>query len=206
MANSKSHITTEVSSVDEIFGGSPPPPIESCLPGNNFSQVMHDLLFFESEIERKFVTTNAVYRFTCGDTNCGFKCGVPHLMLIIKVRGLADDQIGIILQSEGKSIANILPQVPAGRYSYRTWRNSRWQTVRRMLLCLYVYYRYGDMERIGRLVSRPLYVCSLGGLMGKVMDVQKQFLPDLQKRLLLARPGQLDEDDELEPLLAKEFM
>jgi hypothetical protein len=75
-----------------------------------------------------------------------------------------------------------------------------------MLLCLYVYYRYGDMERIDRLVSRPLYACVLGGLMGKVMDLQKQFLPDLQKRLLLVSPGQLHEDDEPEMLLAKEFV
>jgi hypothetical protein len=72
---------------------------------------MHDLLFFESQIERKFLTTNAVYRYTCGNTNCGFTCGVPHLMLIGRVRGLADDQIGIVLQSGGKPIENILRQV-----------------------------------------------------------------------------------------------
>jgi hypothetical protein len=90
--------------------------------------------------------------------------------------------------------------IPQGRHSYRTWRNSRWQTVRRMLLCLHIYYKYRDMQeagqhgakstseqRVWRLVSRPLYVCVLGGVMGKVMDLQKQFLPDLQNRLLLVR-------------------
>jgi hypothetical protein len=194
MADSKSRITIEVSSVDdEIFEGSPPFIIESCLPGNNFSQVMHDLLFFESQIERKFLTTNAIYKYTCGNNNCNFACGVPHLVLIIRVRGLADDQIGLVLQSAGKPVENILPQIPKGRYSYRTWRNSRWQVIRRMLLCLYVYYRYGDMQRICRLVSRPIYVCVLGGVMGRVMDLQKQFLPDLQERFMLASPGQLDE-------------
>jgi hypothetical protein len=127
MADSKSRIIIDVSSVDdELFEGSPSFNIESCLPGNNFSQVMHDLLFFESQIELKFLTTNAVYRYTCGSTNCGFTCDVPHLMLMVRVRGLADDQIGIVLQSGGKSIENTLPQVPKGRHSYRTWRNSRW--------------------------------------------------------------------------------
>jgi hypothetical protein len=60
-------------------------------------------------------------------------------MLIVRVRGLADDQIGIVLQSAGNPIKNILPQVPKPRYSYRTWRDSRWHHIRRMLLCLYVY-------------------------------------------------------------------
>jgi hypothetical protein len=198
MAHSKSRITIEASSVDdEIFEESPAFTVESCLPGNNFSQVMRDLLFFESQIERKFLTTNAIYNFTCGSTECGFTCGVPHLMLIVRVRGLADDRMGIVLQSGGKSIENILPQVPSGRHSYRTWRNSRWQMVRRMLLCLYVYYRYGDMQRICRLVSRPLYVFALGGVMGKVMD--------LQKRFLLASPSK-PEDREPDMLPVKEVM
>jgi hypothetical protein len=42
--------------------------------------------------------------------------------------------------------------------------------------------------------------------MGKVMDLQKQFLPDLQNQLLLARPYQVYEDDKSEMLLAKEFI
>ena len=74
-----------------------------------------------------------------------------------------------------------------------------------MLLCSYVYYKYGDMQRICRLTTKPLHVYVLGGVMGKVMNVQKQFLPDLQKRLLLASQPNI-EDDEPEILLAKEFM
>jgi hypothetical protein len=41
--------------------------------------------------------------------------------------------------------------------------------------------------------------------MGKVMDLQKRFLPDLQKRLLLASQPNV-EDNEPEILMAKEFM
>ncbi len=200
MADRKSRITIEAPSVDDdkmLEGSSQPFVIESCLPGNNFCQVMHDLLFFESQIERKFLTTNAVYRYTCGSTNCGFTCGVPHLMLIIRVRGLADDQIGIVLQSAGEPIEIILPQVPKPRYSYRTWRNSRWHIIRRMLLCLYVYYTYGDMQRIRRLITRPLHVYVLGGIMGRVLD--------LQKRFLLVNPGK-PEDREPDVLLAKEII
>lgn len=158
---------------------------------------MQDLLVFESQIERKFLTTNAVYKYTCGNAKCDLRCGVPHLTLIVRVRGLADDQIGIVLQSAGKPLENILPQVPKGRYSYRTWRNSRWHIIRRMLLCLYVYYIYGDMRRIYRLTSRPLHVYVLGGVMGRVLD--------LQKRFLLANSSE-QEDDEPDMLLAKEFM
>ncbi|KIV98524.1 uncharacterized protein PV09_09662 [Verruconis gallopava] len=204
MADSKSLMTDEASSVDDrISEGSSQPSIimESCLPGNNFSQVMQDLLLFESQIERRFLTTNAVYRYTCGNTNCGFTCGVPHLMLIVRVRGLADDQVGIILQSAEKPIENILPQVPKPRYSYRTWRNSRWNIIRRMLLCLFVYYTYGDMQRICRLTTRPLHVCVLGGIMGRVLD--------LQKRFLLANPEpeyRKPQDRERDMLLAKEIM
>jgi hypothetical protein len=177
MADSKSCISIEASSVDdENSEASPAFTIESCLPGNYFSKVMQDLLFFESQIERKFVTTNALYKFTCGNTECGFTCGVPHIMLVVRVGGLADDRVGIIIQSGGKSIKNILPQAPKGRHSSRTWRNSRWQIVRRMSLCLYVHYKYGDMQRICRLVSKPFHVCVLEAVMGKVMDLQKGFL------------------------------
>ena len=68
-----------------------------------------------------------------------------------------------------------------------------------------MYYYYGDMQRICRLTTRPLHVYVLGGIMGKVMDLQKRFLPDLQKRLLLASQPNV-EDSEPEILLAKEFM
>jgi hypothetical protein len=198
MADSKSRTSISISSVDNgIFDGPFPFTIESCLPGNNFLQVMQDLLFFDSQIERKFLTTNAVYKFTCGNAGCGFTCGVPHLMLIVRVRGLADDQIGIVLQSPENPIENILPQVPKPRYSYRTWRNSRWHIIRRMLLCLYVYYMYGDMQRICRLTKRPLHVYILGGVMGRVLD--------LQKRFLIANPSR-PEDPEPDMLLAKEIM
>ncbi|KAF2761258.1 hypothetical protein EJ05DRAFT_483641 [Pseudovirgaria hyperparasitica] len=145
MADSKSLITNEASSVDDrvLEGSSQSSVIESCLPGNNFCQVMHDLLFFEFQIERRFLTTNTVYRYTCGNTNCDFTCGVPHLMLIVR--------------------------------------------------------------RICRLTTRPLHVYVLGGIMGKVMDLQKRFLPDLQKRLLLASQQNV-KDNEPEILMAKEFM
>lgn len=128
MEDSKSCITVEASSIDDemsMRSSSQPLEMESCLPGNNFLRVAHDLLSFETQIERRFLTANAIYRFTCGKTGCGFTYGVPHLALIIRVRGLANDQIGLILQSSGKVVENILPQVPKPRYSYRTWRNSR---------------------------------------------------------------------------------
>ena len=134
--------------------------------------------------------------YTCGRMNCNFTCGVPHLMIIVRVRGLADDQIGIILQSAKRPIENILPQVPKGRYSYRTWRNSRSCIIRRMLLCLYVYYTYGDIQRVSRLASRSLHACVLGRAMGRVLDFQKRFL--LQNTDAV-------ESSEEEMLLSKEF-
>lgn len=169
---------------------------ESCLPGNSFYQVIQDLLLFENQIGRRFLTSDAVYKYTCGRTDCNFTCGVPHLMMIVRVRGLADDQIGIILHTAGKAILNILPQDPRGRYSYRTWRNSRFHIIRRMVLCSYLYYRYGDIQRITRLASKPLRVYVFGYVMGKVLD--------LQKRFLLGNPYKL-EDEESEKLLPKEF-
>ncbi len=200
MADSQSRITIEASSVSDdkmLMGPSQPLFIESCLPGNNFCQVMHDLLFFESQIERNFLTTNAAYRYTCGNTNCGFTCGVPHLMLIVRVRGLADDQVGIVLESAGERIENFLPQVSKPRHSYKAWRNSRWYIIRRMLFCLYVYYIYGDMQRICRLTTRSLHAPFLGAIMGRVLD--------LQKRFLLVNPSK-PEDCELDMLLAKEII
>ena len=66
-----------------------------------------------------------------------------------------------------------------------------------MLLCLYVFYTYGDMQRICRLTTRPLHVYILGGIMGRVLD--------LQKRFLLANPDKL-EDREPDMVLEKEIM
>lgn len=194
--------------------------IESCLLSDNFSQVMHDLLAFESRIERRFSTINAVYRYTCGRVNCLFKCGVPHLTLIIRVQGRTDDQIGIMLQNERTLIRNILPRVPNGQYTFRTWRNSRWHIINRMLLCLCIHYRtlsgknqrpaqekgfvlgstsvkkttmaslwqgcrtnpHGvqlssicrGMQHIEGLVLKPLYVYILGGITGRLLNVQKR--------------------------------
>jgi hypothetical protein len=87
---------------------------ESYLPGNNFNQVMQGLLYFESQIESRFVTLDAVYRYTCGRVECSFNCGVPHLEVVVRVRGLLDDQIGIILQAGGRPVENILPQGGGG--------------------------------------------------------------------------------------------
>ena len=157
---------------------------------------MQDLLFFKSQIERRFLTLDAVYRYTCGRTDCNFTYKVPHLMIIVRVRGLANDQIGMILQTVGNPIKNILSQLSSGRYSYRTWRNSRFHIIRRMLLCLNEYYTYGNTQRISQLVSKPLHIHVLSCIMGKVLD--------LQKRFLLKGTGIL-EDDETERLLPKEF-
>jgi len=166
---------------------------------------LKELLLFDSRIERKFLTSDAVYKYTCGDADCKFTCEVPHLWMVVRVRGLKDDQIGIILNIPGKQIENILPIVPGGRYSSRTWRNSRFHTIRRMLLCLYIYYNYGDIqsdvdqwrlavgsqwrgtqnaafqtramrERIIYQVSKPLHAYTLGCVMGKLLDLQKRFL------------------------------
>lgn len=68
---------------------------------------MEDLLFFDSQIERKFLTADAVYRFSCGTAECEFTYGVPHLMLIVRVRGLADDQVGIVSETAGAIIETL---------------------------------------------------------------------------------------------------
>jgi hypothetical protein len=105
MASSKSSFCTEVFD-DDLFEDSllhlkyglvQPFLMESCLPGNSFYYIMQDLLFFDSQIGRRGLPLGAAYRYTCGSTECNFTCGVPHLTLIVRVRGLADDQIGIIL-------------------------------------------------------------------------------------------------------------
>ena len=156
---------------------------------------MRDLLYFDARIGREFRTSDAVYKYTCGKTDCDFSCGVPHLSIIVRVRGLADDRIGIRLDTACNSIDKILPQAPGGRYSYRTWRNSRYHIIRRMLLCAYIYYMRGDLQRIMRLVSKPLHVYMLGFVMGRVLD--------LQRRLALGGFYELDDDKSI--MLAKEF-
>ena len=172
----KNDITIEVSSVNDepLEDISQPRVIESHLPGNSFFRVMQDLLSFDSQIEREFLTINTLYRYTCGDANCKFSCGVPHLTLVVRVRGLADDQIGIVLHSAGKAIVNnILPKPEELEYSYKTWRDSRWHIIRRMVLCLHVYYLYGDLHRIYILTARPLHNHIFIGVMGKILNLQK---------------------------------
>jgi hypothetical protein len=135
------------------------------------------------------------YRYTYGRTGCSFTCGVLYLEIIVRVRGLLDDKIRIILQTGRTPVENILPRVPQGKYSYRTWRNSRFYIIQRMLLCLHEYYMYGNTRRISRLASKPLHVYILGCVMGKVLDLQRHFF--LETRI--------KEDDESRWLLPKEI-
>lgn len=170
--------------------------VETCLPGNNFNQVCQDVLLFDSQIARRFTTSDAVYKFTCGKRDCDFSCGVPHLSIVIRVRGQADDEIGVRLQTAHDSVKNILPKVPKGRYSYKTWRNSRFHIVRRMLLCSYAYYIHGDFPRILRLVKKPLHVYILGGLTGHVLDFARNFV---------VKSSYEPSDEESDMLLSKEY-
>jgi hypothetical protein len=95
---------------------------------------MTELLLFDDQIERKFLTSDVVYKSTCGSADCKFTCEVPHLSMIVRVRGQDGDQIGITLNTPDELIENMLPKVPGCQYSYRTWRNSRFHIIRRMLL------------------------------------------------------------------------
>lgn len=176
--------------------------MEVCLRGNNVFHAMRQLLLFESKIPKNFTSINAQYRATCGQNRCESACQVPHLTLDIKVTGADDDRIGLTLESHGtmRRIENILPQVPNGHYSCRTWRNSRWHVVLRMLLCLNVHYLYGNTQHIQRLIERPLHVYMMGGLMSRVLDIQ-------QWLLLPAIGGCAEEISEEEKLLLeKEFV
>ena len=95
--------------------------------------------------------------------------------MIIRVRGLLDDKIRIILSTTEGTIENLLP-ASRGHYTYRTWRNSRHHIIRKMLKCLFRYYMYGDFQRIIRLVSKPLRVQKLGCVMGEILDLQKRYI------------------------------
>lgn len=43
---------------------------KTCLPENNLFQVMRDLIFFESQIGKRFSSANTVYKTTCGKADC----------------------------------------------------------------------------------------------------------------------------------------
>jgi hypothetical protein len=145
---------------------------------DSFYQVVRNLLDFDPKFDHKFMTSDTRYQFGCNDTNCKYTCKVPHLTLIVRARGLPDDKIGIILHIDGKYIENMLPPVPVRRYSYKRWENSRFQLIRRMLICLY--YEYGNdppktkIQKIIRVVSKPIHVYGFGCVMGRVLDLQKR--------------------------------
>ena len=65
-----------------------------------------------------------------------------------------------------------------------------------MLFCLYVYYKYGDMNRIIALVSKPLRFSVISVIMGRVLDLQKRFVLENHHKL---------EEDEPEMILRKDF-
>ena len=168
-----SNLCRSPSSTDD----SPHHVVESNLLGNNFIQVMQDLLSFDSRLPRTFSNFNGIYKLTCGKTACNFTCGVPHITLVVRIRGTSDDQIGIVCQSVDRAFGNMLPKGPNRQHDCDTWRRSRWHILRRIFLCLVEYYLHGDMQRIYRLASKPLHRHHVQGrMLGKVLDFQKQFL------------------------------
>ena len=42
--------------------------------------------------------------------------------------------------------------------------------------------RYGDFQRVIRLISKPLRVQKLGCVMGKILDLQKRYILENSKR------------------------
>jgi hypothetical protein len=168
-------IHIEVASIDE---DDEVEPVQNT-PNDSFYKVIRDLVLFESRIRNTFIICNERYQYGCGDTDCNSSCGVPHLTLIVKVRGMPDDRVGIILDTNGGSIERMLPQAPNRRYSDQTWRNSRFYVMRRLFLCLYYHDTFSNMDKdratrnIIRLMSKPLHVYPFGFVMGKVLDLQK---------------------------------
>jgi hypothetical protein len=65
-----------------------------------------------------------------------------------------------------------------------------------MLLCLYVYYKHGDMNWIITLVLKPLRVSVISAIMGKMLDLEKRFVLESYCKL---------EDDEPEMISRKEL-
>lgn len=203
--SSKSYFSIASSYDDDEKTGDESISRQICSYTSSLSAIQ-DLLGFESSIKPNFLTINAAYRYTFGD---GLKCdcasGHSHLTLIVRVRGLGDDRIGIVLQNGQEVVETILPQAPDGHYSHKTWEKSRWHIMKRMLICLYVYDRYKDMKRLKRLVQRPLHVYMLGSIMGKVLDLQKWIMLHnaQRKSRRLAFCG--EQDDEVDMLMKKEI-
>jgi hypothetical protein len=148
-------------------------------PKNSFCKVIRDLILFESRIRNTFISCNERYQYRCGDIDCNYSYRVPHLTLVVQVRGMPNNRISIILHTDRDPIKNILPRAPNRRYSNQTWRNSRFHMIRRLFLCLYYHdtFRNRDRDRATRniiqLISKPLHIYTFGFVIGKVLDLQK---------------------------------
>ncbi|KIV98352.1 uncharacterized protein PV09_09810 [Verruconis gallopava] len=183
----------------EHYQDGSPIAIESRITQKTFQEILYELLIFDSQISPKFSTADATYSYTCGNLDCNFTCGVPHLMIVVRVKGQIDDQIGIILRSTKWSTYNILRPDQGDTYSFKAWRNSRFFIIRRMLLCLQVYNKYRDMNRVARIAARPFQAHVIGYIMGKVLNVQKALFMDNLYRL------RSQHGKETDPLSSKGF-